>query len=97
MVDMRVGQHHRIDLARIEAEGPGVQPFQRARSLEQAAIDQHPRVAQVNSWQDPVTVRAAPWKRSFNELLMRAPCPSPGRLTRAEVKFGGASETAPAG
>ena len=45
MVDMRVGQHHRIDLARIEAEGPGVQPFQRARSLEQAAIDQHPRVA----------------------------------------------------
>src|SRR3546814_9585029 len=37
---------HRIDMARIEAERAGIEPFQRARSLEHAAIDKHARLAE---------------------------------------------------
>lgn len=46
MVDMGVGQDHRVDLLRIEGKVLAIQGFQAARSLEQAAIDQHPRAAQ---------------------------------------------------
>jgi hypothetical protein len=46
MVDVGVGQHHRIDLAWVEAEGAGVQALERTRALEHPAIDQHSRRAE---------------------------------------------------
>ena len=46
MVDVGMGQDHRVDLGRIEPERAGVQPLQRARALEQPAVDQNAPVPQ---------------------------------------------------
>ncbi len=46
MIDMGMGQHDRVDLGRVEAEGAVVQGFKRARSLEQPAVDKDGPVAQ---------------------------------------------------
>ena len=40
VVDMGVGQQHRVDIGRAERKGAVVQLLQRLRSLKQAAIDQ---------------------------------------------------------
>jgi len=45
---VRVGKHHRIDLARIEGEGLAVARLLLAPALDKAAIDQHPALAAVN-------------------------------------------------
>ena len=62
MIEMGVGQQHRIDRGRIELERLGIRAFGLATALEHAAIDQHARSLQVTRWQDPVTCLAAPWQ-----------------------------------
>ena len=41
MIDVRVGQQHGIQLARVESEARPVQLFEFARPLEQAAVNQY--------------------------------------------------------
>ena len=45
VVDMGVGQHHGIDMTRIERERLGIEPLQRARALKHAAVDKNARLA----------------------------------------------------
>ena len=70
MVDMRVRQQHRVDLARIVGEWFPVQRLQRLGALEHAAIHQEASTGGgSNSSDRPVTVRAAPQNRMVT--LMR--------------------------
>ena len=46
MVEVGVGQHHRIERRHIEIKRAVVQRFQRARPLKHAAIDQNALTAQ---------------------------------------------------
>ena len=46
MVDMGVGEDDRVDLAGIEAECATVQRFERARSLEEAAVHEDGPIGQ---------------------------------------------------
>ena len=45
VIDMRMGEQHRVDLARVEVETLEIELLERARTLEHAAIDQDAAVA----------------------------------------------------
>jgi len=46
MIDVRMSQNDCVDLLWIERELSAIEPLKTARPLEQAAVDQHARLAQ---------------------------------------------------